>query len=196
MSTLIVVAHPEPESLTHQAARRLRESIGEADATIADLASEGFDPRFTAGDRADYRGRTVSDPTVIAEQRRIDAADHLVLVFPVYWWSMPGLLKGWIDRVFVGGWAFDFDEDDRIIRRLGRLTIHLLPVAGDDASSYERHGYAQSFSTQIEHGIIDYCGAKRGVTGFVWDSEGGDDARVARDVDAAASAIAAAITAP
>jgi NAD(P)H dehydrogenase (quinone) len=193
MRALIVTAHPDPDSLTHHAARRLRALVGEDDAVIADLAAEGFDPRFTAGDRADYRGKTVSDPDVIAEQRRIDEADHLVLVFPVYWWSMPALLKGWIDRVFIGGWAFDFDEDDRITRRLGHLTIHLLPVAGDDEASYERHGYAQSFSTQIEHGIIEYCGAKRGVTAFIRDSEGGDDDRVARDVDAAVAEIAAAI---
>jgi NAD(P)H dehydrogenase (quinone) len=104
VSTLIVTAHPDPESLTHVAANRLRELIGEGDAVVADLAAEGFDPRFTAGDRADYVSRAQSDPVVAAEQRRVDGVDHLVLVFPVYWWSMPALLKGWIDRVFIGGW--------------------------------------------------------------------------------------------
>ncbi len=194
MSALIVVAHPEPDSLTSQAARRLRDLVG-PDAVLASLAEEGFDPRFTVGDRTDYLGRTRTNPDVLAEQRRIDAADHLVLVFPVYWWSMPGLLKGWIDRVFISGWAFDFDDEGRITRRLGGLTVHLLTVTGDDEESYERHGYAQSFSTQIEHGIIDYCGAKRGVTAFVWDSESGETERVAREVEDAAVRIAAAITA-
>lgn len=194
MSTLIVTAHPDPDSLTHAAARRLRELIGE-DAVIADLAAEGFDPRFTAGDRADYIARQQSDPAVAAEQRRIDGADHLVLVFPVYWWSMPALLKGWIDRVFIGGWAFGFDDTGRIVPGLERLTIHLLPVSGTEEESFARHGYRQSLSTQLEHGVIDYCGASRGVTAFVWNSEAGDDERVGRDVEVAASAIAAAITA-
>ena len=194
VSTLIVTAHPDPASLTHVAANRLRELIGEGDAVVADLAAEGFDPRFTAGDRADYVSRSQSDPVVAAEQRRVDAADHLVLVFPVYWWSMPALLKGWIDRVFIGGWAFGFDEADRIVPRLGRLTVHLLPVSGTEEESFERHGYRTSLSTQLEHGVIDYCGAVRGVTAFVWNSEAGDDERVARDVEAAAASIAAAIT--
>jgi putative NADPH-quinone reductase len=49
--------------------------------------------------------RATPPADVLAEQARIDRADALVLVFPIYWWSLPGLLKGWIDRVFVNGWA-------------------------------------------------------------------------------------------
>jgi NAD(P)H dehydrogenase (quinone) len=70
-------------------------------------------------------------------------------------------------------------------RNLGRLTIHLLPVAGDDAGAYERHGYEQALRTQIEHGIVDYCGAQRGSAIIVHDSEQGDaEARQAAVDDA------------
>lgn len=160
---------------------------------IVDLAAEGFDPRFTVADRRTYLTGGHVTPDVIAEQRRVDGADHLVLVFPVYWWSMPAQLKGWIDRVFVNGWAFTIDPEYGIRRNLGRLTIHLIPVAGDDAGVYERHGYEQALRTQIEHGIIDYCGSRRGATAFVYESEREDAAARERNIHDAVSAVRRAI---
>jgi NAD(P)H dehydrogenase (quinone) len=192
MSTLIVTAHPDPDSLTHRAAERLRDRLG---AELAHLAQEGFDPRFSLDDRARYLGRGPLDPAVHAEQRRVDRAEHLVLVFPVWWWSMPALLKGWIDRVFVAGWAFDTDADGRIVPGLQRLTMHLLPISGTAEESFDRHGYAASFHTQIERGIADCCGIRRGVTAFVWDSESGDAVAVEAQVESVTATVAAAIAA-
>lgn len=99
-----------------------------------------------------------------------------MLVFPVYWWSMPALLKGWIDRVFVNGWAFEVDAANGMRRNLGRLTTHLIPIAGDEPGVYERHGYEKAVRTQIEHGIVDYCGSRRGATAFLYESERDDAA--------------------
>jgi len=191
--TLVVVAHPDPGSLTAVAATQLQLLLGEADAQVADLSREGFDPRFSTDDRDVYRGRAQGPSAdVAAEQARVDAVDHLVLVFPVYWWSMPALLKGWVDRVFVGGWAFD-EQDGEIVPRLQRLTVHLLPVSGTSEAAFARHGYAAAFGTQIEHGLIDYCGARRGATAFVHDSESGDHGLVAAAVATAVSQVAAAV---
>ncbi|UBQ01279.1 NAD(P)H-dependent oxidoreductase [Curtobacterium sp. TXMA1] len=195
MSTLIVTAHPDPASLTLAVAHRLQAALA-ADAgpvTVADLAAEGFDPRYTAADRQTYRTGTDPAPDVAAEQARLDGAEHLVLVFPVWWWSLPALLKGWLDRVFVNGWAFGVGEDGRIDRRLGRLTVHLVPIAGDDAGVYERHGYEHALRTQLEHGVVDFCGAVRGATAFVHESEHEDPAVRERAVAAAVERVVAAV---
>ena len=160
---------------------------------VADLAAEGFDPRFGPADRHTYRVGGDFPEDVAREQRRLDAAEHLVLVFPVYWWSMPALLKGWIDRVFVNGWAFDVGQAGALRRNLGRLTVHLLPIAGDDASVYERHGYGEALRTQIEHGIVDFCGAKRGVTVLIHESEQEDSEARAASVDRAVEAVVGAV---
>jgi NAD(P)H dehydrogenase (quinone) len=187
--TLIVTANPDPSSLTATVAQRIATALAPTSTVVADLAAEGFDPRFTAADRHTYAVGGDFPDDVAREQARIDAADHLVLVFPVYWWSMPALLKGWIDRVFVNGWAFDVGGDG-IQRRLGRLTVHLVPIAGDDLGVYDRHGYAQALRTQVEHGIVDYCGAIRGVTAFVHESEQDDAAaRGAAVADAVRSVV-------
>lgn len=112
---------------------------------------------------------------MLAEQARIDRADALVLVYPVYWWSMPALLKGWIDRVFANGWAFDFNlEANRFEKKLGHLRVHLLGVGGADAGTYGRHGYETAMKTQIDHGIFDYCGARVLTSELLLESESQD----------------------
>lgn len=163
MHALIVIAHPDPKSLSHSVAAHVAEGVTLSDHgntfEIADLTAEAFDPRFTAADLAVHRRQAPPPADVAAEQARIDRADALVLVYPVYWWSMPGLLKGWIDRVFANGWAFDFSPETRLVKKLGDLQVHLVAIAGADARTYARHGYAGAMKTQIDHGIFDYCGA-------------------------------------
>ncbi len=173
MHALIVVAHHDPQSLTHSLAKRLAEGIALSgnSTEIADLAAEGFDPRFTLADHAVHRRQAPPPADVAAEQARIDRADALVLVYPVYWWSMPGLLKGWIDRVFSNGWAFDFSLDAKLEKKLRHLRVHLIGVGGADAGTYERHGYFHAMKTQIDHGIFDYCGAHVMSSELLLDSE-------------------------
>ena len=163
MHALIVVAHPDPNSLTHSVAAEIAEAVRASNpghtADVADIAAEGFDPRFTAADLAVHRREVPQAEDVAAEQARIDRADALVLVYPVYWWSMPALLKGWIDRVFSNGWAYDEGPDLPTVRKLRHLPIHLVAIGGADMRTYARHGYFGAMKTQIDHGIFGYCGA-------------------------------------
>lgn len=193
MSSLVVVSHPARDSLTHNAARAAFDAIRAAggDVELADLAAEGFDPRFGGDDLDLYRGAGEAPADVIAEQERVDRADHLVLVFPMYWWSMPALLKGWIDRVFVGGWAYDGASATGVTGMLQRLTIDLVVVAGDDAESFGRHGIPQAVRTQIERGIIEYCGATHGSTTYVYESDTKDAGILAPELHDLGAAIAA-----
>lgn len=162
MHALIVVAHPDPKSLTHGVAAQLAEGavLAGNTAEIADIAAEGFDPRFTASDIAIHLRQTSISADIAAEQARIDRADALVLVYPVYWWSMPGQLKGWIDRVFTNGWAYDDSPDAGLVKKLRHLRVHLVALGGADQRTYARHGYFGAMKTQIDHGIFGYCGAE------------------------------------
>ncbi|GAA1152723.1 NAD(P)H-dependent oxidoreductase [Nesterenkonia lutea] len=189
---LIVIAHPDQRSLTHFVAAELETAFASQgiSSEVADLAAEDFDPRFTRDDRSSYQGLRAIPDDVTAEQERIDRADHLILVFPVYWWSMPALLKGWVDRVFVNGWAFELTEGGSVAPKLAGLTIHLVPLAGSDASAYDRHGYRASIKAQIEHGVIDFCGARRGSMRYLYDSETKPQAVITDEVSLLARDIA------
>lgn len=177
MHALIVVAHPDPKSLTHGVAAHIAEGIALSAGhsfEIADLAAEGFDPRFTATDLAVHRRDVLPPADIAAEQARIDRADALVLVYPVYWWSMPALLKGWIDRVFANGWAYDYSAETGVVKKLRDLRVHLLAIGGADLRTYARHGYFGAMKTQIDHGIFDYCGARVLASELLLESEAQD----------------------
>lgn len=198
MSSLVVVAHADPASLTQHMARSTVDALTSAGERVefADLAAEGFDPRFDASDLAFYRGTGSTPKAVAAEQHRIDRADDLILVFPMYWWSFPALLKGWIDRVFVNGWAFDYTPGSSFEKKLERLTIHLVPVAGDDADSFQRHGIHDAIRIQMEHGIIEYCGATVGSTTILHESDTKSADTLTSEVAELAQRVASRIVAP
>lgn len=176
MTALVVVAHPDRDSLTHHTAERIRSALREEGVSTdtADLWTEGFDPRFSPADRRRYVDDGPLPADVRAEHDRLDGFDHLVLVFPVYWWSTPALLKGWVDRVFIRGWAFD-DRVSPFRGMLDHLTVHLVMLAGDDADGFRRRGYDTAMATQIETGVLGYCGAVRGVVATVHGSESATD---------------------
>lgn len=191
--TLLVVVHPDGDSLTHQVAARVKRALSSwGTVEVADLHREDFDPRFSPEDRRHYQASAAGvPPDVAAEQSRVDRATDLVLIFPVYWWSMPAMLKGWVDRVFVNGWAFDIDPVAGVVGKLHALTIHLLPVAASGHGLYDRHGYERSMRNQIEHGLIEFCGGVIGSSTFLHDSEDASAQVRAASVDRAVDAIAA-----
>ena len=162
MHALIVVSHPDRNSLTHAIGENIARGISassEHSFELADLAAENFDPRFGMADLAVHLKTALAPADVSAEHTRIERADALILVYPIYWWSMPGLLKGWIDRVFTNGWAYDEDPAASLIKKLSHLPVHLVGIGGAGQRTYRKWGYGDAMRKQIDTGIFDYCGA-------------------------------------
>jgi NAD(P)H dehydrogenase (quinone) len=161
MHTLIIFAHPRRDSFTGAVLDAFTAGIaehGNHTTELADLTRENFDPRFQAEDYAQFRGEPMPD-AVRAEQARVDRADALAFVFPVWWWSFPAVLKGWIDRVFAEGWAYSFEPGLSRGRLRDRPTL-LLGIAGSRESTYRKYGYGEAMRVQIDTGILGYCGLR------------------------------------
>ena len=161
MHVLIVTAHPDSTSYTHAAVARIAEglnSVPDTSSDILDLASSRFDPVFGVPDNDLFHGCGQTPADVVEQQRLVDKADVLVLAFPVYWWSMPAIMKGWVDRVFIRNWAFDDDPAKKTTGLLGRLKGQIVAIGGVDSGTYERRGYLDAMQTQIVQGIFGYCG--------------------------------------
>ncbi len=112
MKHLIVAAHPAAESFTMALARAYAaelERLGHSQHTH-DLYRMGFDPVLRAEELSPPApGRAVS-PDILKAQDDIRAADVLTVIYPLWWLSMPAMMKGYIDRVFARGFAYESRE--------------------------------------------------------------------------------------
>lgn len=150
---LLVLAHPRRTSLTGQVADRFAGVLARRghDVEFADLTAERFDPVLGPGDEPDWAdpGKRYS-AGVEAEMARIRRNNATVMVFPVWWWSMPALLKGWIDRVWNHGFAYGDHA-------FPHARVWMLGVAGNTAESFAKHGCDQAMQVQLDGGILGYC---------------------------------------
>lgn len=111
MSVLLVVGHPDSRSFNHAAAERIATTLSDEgiDVRYHDLYRERFEPVL---EHAEIRRRFSFDDTFSAYAREIRDARGIVLVYPDWWGMPPAILKGWIDRVFRPGIAFEFEGDE------------------------------------------------------------------------------------
>lgn len=107
--TLIVLAHPLPTSYCAALARAVEETLAArgCEVDVIDLYADGFDPRLSAAERAAYFQANYDTAAVEDYVQRLRAASGLVFVFPQWWGNCPAILKGYLDRVFVPGVAYD-----------------------------------------------------------------------------------------
>lgn len=109
MSVHLVLAHPLGNSLNAHLAQQIETILSARGVAVdrLDLYAEDFDPRLSARERAHHYNDPQPSADVLALQARLRSAEHLVLVFPTWWFSLPSILKGWFDRVWSPGFAFD-----------------------------------------------------------------------------------------
>ena len=137
MKTLLVLAHPRRSSLTGKVADAFAAAAGAKGHELewADLAAENFDPVLREADEPDWADdNKVYSEEVRREMRRIERNEATVMVFPVFWWSMPALLKGWIDRVWNNGWAYG-------ARKFPQRRVWMIGIAGTTQEAYAKRGY-------------------------------------------------------
>ncbi|MBT2384468.1 NAD(P)H-dependent oxidoreductase [Streptomyces sp. ISL-11] len=173
---LIVHAHPEPQSFTTAqmttAAQALREAGYRVD--ILDLYSDAWAPVLAREEYAPGEGhfkpqveqrRAVKDGTLDAAVKahldRLLAADLLVLSFPLWWFSLPAILKGWVDRVFVMGGVFGGDYGVFGDAALVGKRAMLLFTTGGSSESFRpggTFGSMDDFLYHIHRGMLEFVG--------------------------------------
>lgn len=168
MNVLCVLSHPRRDSLSGVVLDAFAAGLAEAGhgSEIADLHAEKFDPVLWSEDEPDWNdGNKRYSETVQREMARIERNDAIALVFPVWWWSMPAMLKGWIDRVWNNGWAYG----DRNLK--GKRAI-ALGVAGASHASYVKREYDRAMEIQLRVGIFQFCGIEDARLHVFYDSFG------------------------
>ena len=179
MHVLTVLDHPDPKSFSAAVAQQFNAGAANAGHTteLADLNTEGFDPRWSMADiEADRTGQPPAD--VLAEQARIARADAVCFVFPLFWWGMPATMKGWVDRVWSWGWAYDQLEDPELSLQRPRTGVFLIP-AGARSDEMAQMGYTEALETTWIKGTFGYFGFTQRELILLNGSKGSDARRAA-----------------
>jgi len=129
---LLVYCHPNPESLVAAARDRAVTALAAAhDVRHVDLYADGFRPEMSAEERARHKlpGVVAADVQRYADD--LAWAQALVLVYPTWWSGQPAMLKGWFDRVWVAGVAWELPRGANVprgklrnVRRIVVITTH------------------------------------------------------------------------
>ena len=128
---LVLYSHPCPESFASALHARVVGALIARGFTVddCDLYAEGFSPILTEEERRGYHNEATNTSTVAGYVQRLRAADTLVMVFPVWNFGYPAMLKGFFDRVFLPGVSFRL-VDGKVkphltqIRRLAAVTTY------------------------------------------------------------------------
>jgi NAD(P)H dehydrogenase (quinone) len=185
MNVLIVYAHPESRSLNGAlrdfSVRRLR-NAGH-DVVVSDLYAMGWKASLDRGDFLNWAadqplnvsaaskgayGHNAQSEDIAAEQSKLLQADAVILQFPLWWFTMPAIMKGWIERVYAYGFAYGVGEhsDRRWGNRYGEGIFEgkramLLVTTGGWAPHYSERGINGRIDDvlfPINHGVLHYPG--------------------------------------
>lgn len=158
MNYLLLYAHPNPESFNHAVLESAKAALSEKGHTVRtrDLYAQAFAPILSAADLAAFHGgRTPAD--IKAEQDEIAWADHLVVIYPLWWTGMPAILKGYIDRVLAYGFAYSAGAAG-IVPLLKGKSVTLFTTQGTPSAIYEQMGNYDAFYKTVDRGIFEFCG--------------------------------------
>ncbi|MBQ1159479.1 NAD(P)H oxidoreductase [Streptomyces sp. A73] len=165
---LLVLAHPRADSLTAQLADRAKQRLTRDGYGIdlLDLHAEDFDPRMTPADEPDWADPDKSySPQVHAHMARVEAADVIVVVFPLWWFGLPAVLKGWIDRVWNHGLAYGGSRP-----RLHGKRMLWLSLVSYGREQFTELGWDEVVSRTLREGISGFCGIDDAVVHFAYES--------------------------
>ncbi|MBD2847583.1 NAD(P)H-dependent oxidoreductase [Paenibacillus sp. IB182496] len=175
---LIVNGHPYAQSYCAALADAYAAGAraGGANVQRLELHELKFDPNLRHG----YASRMELEPDLVAAQEQIRRADHLVWVYPIWWGAMPAQLKGFIDRVFLPGFAYKYRTDSVLWDKLLQGKSARLIVTMDTPGWYNRLFYKQAGHIVMKRNILGFCGIKPVRITSLGPVRGSSDTRRAR----------------
>ena len=152
---LIVNGHPDGESYCHALAEAYADganSVG-ASATVLHLHALQFDPVLHRG----YQEAQALEPDLERAKALIEAARHVVVVSPLWWGSIPALLKGFFDRLFLPGWAFRMKPNGLPEGLLAGRSARLI-LTMDSPGYWYRFAYGRAAHKAVVNATLRFCG--------------------------------------
>ncbi len=177
MNILIVHAHPEPQSFTTALKNHAVQALTDLGhhVEVSDLYAMNFNPVASSADfvtrgNPDYLNYALEQrqaskdqslaPDIQIEIEKVQKADVVILNFPMYWTSMPAILKGWIDRVFVSGIFYGGKRFYNHGGMVGKKAMLCFTLGGREHMFGENaiHGSIETLLLPVQRGTLAYAG--------------------------------------
>jgi len=160
----IICGHPDAESYTGSVLDHYHAAAEEAGHQVHrfNLGDLQFDPILHKG----YKEIQHLEPDLQSIQDAIRESDHVVIAYPNWWCTMPALLKGLFDRIWLPGFAFNFNkETKKIEQHLSGKTARVFVLSGSHSpfSTWWKFG---DYTNEIQYGILEFAGMKTSVTSY------------------------------
>ncbi|TCO09200.1 NAD(P)H-dependent oxidoreductase [Natronoflexus pectinivorans] len=158
MTHLIIVSHPSKNSfsiyLANELANKYREEGWKV--IIRDLYDANFQAVLSSDDLGQLKQGAVPDD-IQTEQRYIKEADLISVIYPLWWASFPGILKGYIDRVLTNGFAFNYGANGATgLLTDKKVVIHT--TMGNTVEEYEEKDLITAFKKSQGEEVFGFCG--------------------------------------
>ncbi|AWM14974.1 NADPH:quinone reductase [Flavobacterium sediminis] len=153
---VIINGHPNKDSFNFAIAQAYKKGAESSGAEIREIiiADLQFNPNLQFG----YQKRTELEPDLMDAWQKILWADHLVWIHPVWWGGLPAITKGFIDRLFLPGFAFQYRENslwwDKL---LSGKTGHIITTL-DQPSWYYSIAFGKPSVNQLKRSTLKFCG--------------------------------------
>jgi NAD(P)H dehydrogenase (quinone) len=152
----MILGHPDPSSYCASLANTYAQAALTKGHELRwlNLHAMDFDPVLHHG----YTKSQQLEPALLNAQQTLAWADHWVIVYPIWWGGVPALLKGFLDRVLLPGFAFKYRRGSSLWDKLLRGKSAQLIVTQDTPSWYFRWVYGSPGHLQMKRTILGFCG--------------------------------------
>lgn len=166
MKTLVVAVHPRVNSLTFAVTGRFIEGLKQAshEVELLDLYRENFNPVLFEQDEPAW-GRPDKRYSAEVGQRieQMKRNDALAFVFPIWWYSMPAIMKGYIDRVWNYGFAYGNSK-------LPHKKVLWIGLVGEPKERFQKHKHDELISHYFNANLAGYTGIKSSEVVFLYNT--------------------------
>jgi putative NADPH-quinone reductase len=155
---LILDGHPDEHSLCSGLADTYFQKASQAGFEVKRVSIRNL--KFDLNLKHGYRSIQELEPDLVESQKLIQWCNHLVLIYPMWWGSMPALLKGYLDRCWLPGFAFKYHQKDPFWDRLLAGRSARVVVTSDAPYLFNLLVYFSSPYRVVKKMILGFCGFK------------------------------------
>lgn len=158
MNVMILLAHPNPLSFNAAVAKVAQEEVQKkgGEVRMKDLYAMHFNPVLSTKDFEGFHTGDIS-ADIKKEQGDVTWADAVIVVAPVWWFGFPAILKGYFDRVFSLGFAYEYTATGPRGKLSGKKAL-IITSSGSDEQTANQTGLVAALKTACVDSIFGFCG--------------------------------------